>query len=98
MRKIYSLWFISLLFLVLGFILNSIKGLLILQATFLDFQNGQFVTRTDYSTIPPFLPEGVQLTVITLVFLLSAFICFLERLYERKNSIQKVSTPKLAKV
>jgi len=51
--RAYFYILVVIAFFALGFILSCIKGLFILEITFLDIQGGQIVTRTDFSTIPP---------------------------------------------
>jgi hypothetical protein len=68
--RAYVWWWCIMLALVLGSILNAIKGLLLLSMTFIDFVDGAFVIRTDFTTLP-----GLNLPVLTKV--LYAGVCLL---------------------
>ncbi len=82
--KIFLLSTLFFTLFIVGIVLNSIKGLAIYALTFLDFQDGELITRTDFSTMPSFDIPFVVKTGLFVACLLHSAVLWL--VYSKSSS------------
>ena len=74
------------IFLALGFIINAAKGLIVVQFTFLDFIDGAFITRTDFTGMAELnLPYRVKAIIGVIISIFAGLFWIVSRMRIKKQ-------------